>query len=180
MENKIINYKNFEWYVLEVKEESLVLLMKDLLSEKVVRDICDDTSMYSDNHIAHIKNIDEKYNWETSYVREVLNDKFLENYLDRNDLVKMNDDYVRLLKLEELKWDTDIFKSNDWYSTMTKMGPSNVAFVYSDGHASGTYAGYSWMAVRPVIEVKKSALEVKKMTVAQICDTLGYEVEIIK
>lgn len=121
MENKTVKYKKFDWYVLEEKEESLVLLMKDLLSEEVVKDICDDMNMYSSNHIAHIKS-DEKYNWETSYVRKVLNDKFLESYLDKNDLVKMNDDYVRLLKLEEIDWENDIFKANDWYWLMTNLG----------------------------------------------------------
>lgn len=176
---KVINYKNFEWYVLHESEDTTTLFMKDLLSKDIVSDICDDTSMYSCNYVAHIKD-NEKYSWETSYVKKVLNDKFLENYLDKNDLVKMNEDYVRLLKLEEIDWENDIFKSDNCYSLMTKMGSSNVAYVNSSGDAYGYNAGSYWLAVRPVIEVKKSVLKPKKMTVAQICDVLGYEVEIIK
>lgn len=171
MENKIVKYKNFEWYVLEEKEESLVLLMKELLNEEVVIDICDDEEMYDNNHIAHIKN-GEKYDWKTSYVRKVLNDKFLDSYLNKNDLVKMNEDYVRLLKLEEIEWENEIFKSNDWYSLMTKMGPSHVAFVNAYGNASGDHAGSDWLAVRPVIEVKKTTLEKKRHIVEEKNGTL--------
>lgn len=159
---KIVNYKGFEWYVLKESKGIVTLFMKDILRKGVIEDICDDTEMYRNNHIAHIKG-EKKYDWETSYVRKVLNDKFLENYLDKNDLIKMDKDYVRLLKLEEIEWGNNIFdiEIEESYWLMTKMGYSDVAYVYHGGNANGNYAG-AFGALRPIIKVRKDRYD--KMT----------------
>lgn len=153
MKRKIVKYKDFDWYVLNENEDTVTLFMKDELNVDVVKDICEDETMYDVNRIAHFK-VGKEYKWKTSYVRKILNDKFLENYLDKNDLVKIDEDYVRLLKLEEIDWNNNIFKLSEPYWLMTKMGPSRVAYVYGYGDVSSISAGYL-VSVRPVINLKR-------------------------
>lgn len=159
---KVITYNGFEWYIIEEKKESIVLFMKEKLSEELIYDV-----RFSK---------DEKNNdWKDSHIRQVLNTKFLEKFIT-DDLVlmktkydddKTSDDYIRLITIDELKkLDSNIRKVKCNYGYWT-MSPGNfnsgLAEVY-EFYLSGTYiAIYSSLVtgrsgVRPIIEVRKNAI----------------------
>ena len=159
---KVITYNGFEWYIIEEKKESIVLFMKEKLSEELIYDV-----RFSK---------DEKNNdWKDSHIRQVLNTKFLEKFIT-GDLVlmktkydddKTSDDYIRLITIDELKkLDSNIRKVKCNYGYWT-MSPGNfnsgLAEVY-EFYLSGTYiAIYSSLVtgrsgVRPIIEVRKNAI----------------------
>lgn len=155
---KTINYKNIEWYVLEKTEEYTKLLAKECLSEDIIKDICETESFWG-NGMTHANNLKYGYSWEKSNIRKVLNDKFLDKYLDINDLFKKE---VKLLTKEEVDGlDDDIKSCGEWYWTMTSYqdSTSRVWIVDDDG---GLYNGSvfgSNGAVRPVIYLNSKNLD---------------------
>lgn len=162
---KTINYKNIEWIVLEETEKYTKLLAKNGLSKEIIEDICEDERYY-DDCMAHQNNLKYPYTWERSNIRKVLNDRFLNNYLDVNDLYLKDDDYVRLLTKEEVEeLDDEVRKCNDWYWTMTPYGDSAsyVWFVNSNGYLYNSYGDYGGAGVvRPVIYLTSNTLEKDK------------------
>ena len=155
---KTINYKNMEWIILEQNKDCTKLLLKDVLSAEIIKDICEDESYY-ENGMAHRNNLKYPYDWKISNIRMVLNTRFLDNYLDKNDLEKMGDDYVRLLTKDEVEdLDDEIKECDDWYWTMSRYDSSNVWYVSSSGSLSnGNVYDFDY-GVRPVITILTSKI----------------------
>lgn len=97
--------------------------------------------------------------WKESYIRLVLNTSFIYD-LGKENMLKMNDDYVRLITKDEVeKMSDEMLKVNDQYGywTMTPYSgdASSVWLVRANGNADWYYANYTNSGVRPVIKVKK-------------------------
>lgn len=99
--------------------------------------------------------------WKESYIRLVLNTSFIYD-LDKDNMLKMNDDYVRLVTKEEAEnMSLDMRKVNEQYGywTMTPRSDSshNVWFVSASGLVYKASAN-NIFGVRPVIKIKRGGI----------------------
>lgn len=175
---RLVNYKNFEWYVIKEDEKEKLLFMKDgIPADQVKKYFTNEQMVDSDNDVRFNKDYTNPW-WRDSYIRQVLNTKFLED-LDLEDLnvmettVELNDekvstkDYVRLITKEEVeKLPLEVKKTNRQYGYWT-MSPSyfigsnaraSVFFVY--GSSDPGYLSYAGVGgsgvVRPVVSLKSN------------------------
>ena len=171
---RLVNYKNFEWYVIKEDEKEKLLFMKDgIPADQVKKYFTNEQMVDSDNDVRFNKDYTNPW-WRDSYIRQVLNTKFLED-LDMSELnvmettVELNDekvntkDYVRLITKEEAEnLHLEIRKTNRQYGYWT-MSPyywrgslALVFFVYGSSDPGYLYYAYvnSSNVVRPVISLK--------------------------
>ena len=170
----IINYNGFEWYIIEEKEDSIVLFMKERMSEDLIKELFTDTRMIDADYDVRFSRDEKNNDWKDSYIRQVLNTKFLEKFIiddlvlmkTKYDSDKESDDYIRLITIDEFeKLELSVRKVNDKFGYWL-MSPSNFFATYTTAlefSANSTgYAYYGWVAstfgVRPVIQVKKDVL----------------------
>lgn len=169
---RLVKYKNFEWYVIKENEKEKLLFMKDGLTVEQVKKYFTNEQMVDDDFDVRFNKDYTNPWWRDSYIRQVLNTKFLED-LDISELnvmettVELNDekvstkDYVRLITKEETEnLHLEIRKTNRQYGywTMTpSRGSSAYVFIVHGssypGYLSYTYVNYSYV-VRPVISLK--------------------------
>ncbi len=172
---RLVNYKNFEWYVIKENKKEKLLFMKDGLTvEQVKKYFTNNQMVDSDYDVRFNKDYTNPW-WRDSYIRQVLNTKFLED-LDLEDLnvmettVELNTekvttkDYIRLITKEEVeKLPLEVKKTNRQYGYWT-MSPyyfysSGSAYVFAvygssyPGYLSANYVNFSGV-VRPVISLK--------------------------
>lgn len=175
---RLVNYKNFEWYVIKEDEKEKLLFMKDgIPADQVKKYFTNEQMVDSDNDVRFNKDYTNPW-WRDSYIRQVLNTKFLED-LDLEDLnvmestVELNGekvttkDYIRLITKEEVEnLHLEIRKTNRQYGywTITPShwnGSNAVVFVVG---GSGTPGGltrahvHNSFVVRPVVSLKSDVL----------------------
>lgn len=171
---RLVKYKNFEWYVIKENEKEKLLFMKDGLTVEQVKKYFTNEQMVDDDFDVRFNKDYTNPWWRDSYIRQVLNTKFLED-LDISELnvmettVELNDekvstkDYVRLITKEETEnLHLEIRKTNRQYGYWT-MTPSywygSYAYVFvvggsgSPGYLTCAYVDDSYV-VRPVISLK--------------------------
>ncbi len=170
----IITYNGFEWYIIEEKANSVVLLMKERLSEDLIKKMFTDNRMIDTAFDVRFSRDESNNDWRDSYIRQVLNTKFLEKFnIDElvlmktsYDIDKVSEDYIRLITIEEMKKaDLEKRKTSDNCGYWT-MSPSRFSVTYTAANefyaTSVGYANYGWvtngLGVRPVIEIKKTVL----------------------
>ena len=168
----VVAYNGYEWYIIEEKDDSFVLFMKERMNKDLIKELFTDTRMVDDDYDVRFSRYGKNNDWRDSYIRQVLNIKFLEKFII-DDLVLMKTkydsgkesvDYIRLITIAEVeKLGLSIRKVNDEYGYWT-MSPNNfdgsnagVRFVGDGGYANYFYVYYS-SGVRPVIQVKKDVL----------------------
>lgn len=171
---RLVNYKNFEWYVIKEDEKEKLLFMKDgIPADQVKKYFTNEQMVDSDNDVRFNKDYTNPW-WRDSYIRQVLNTKFLED-LDLEDLnvmestVELNGekvttkDYIRLITKEEVEnLHLEIRKTNRqygyWTITPSHWNGSN-AYVFVVG-GSGNLGRLAYtlvdisFVVRPVISLK--------------------------
>ena len=170
----VVAYNGYDWYIIEEKDDSFVLFMKERMNKDLIKELFTDTRMIDDDYDVRFSRHEKNSDWRDSYIRQVLNTKFLEKFII-DDLVLMATkydsgkeckDYIRLITADEINnLDINIRKVNDGYGYWT-MSPSNfygysgalVRRVFSDGNVGSGYGVYNSYGVRPVIQVKKDAL----------------------
>ena len=170
----IINYNGFEWYIIEEKEDSIVLFMKERISEDLIKELFTDTRMIDYEYDVRFSRDEKNNDWKDSYIRQVLNTKFLEKFII-DDLVLMKTkydsdkesiDYIRLITIDEFeKLELSIRKANDkfgyWIMSPSFFIASSAAayefYARSAGYASSGFVTNA-LGVRPVIQVKKDVL----------------------
>lgn len=156
----IINFSGFDWYIIDQDDDSYTLFLKETLSNKMIKKHFTQKSMIDSD--GDVKYSFGDNSWENSYIRLVLNTSFI-NELDEDQLVKMNDDYVRLIEKEECeKLSLDIRKNeaDKDYWTMTPYNNATNAGVFNFySHNGGASSIISFrvvgLGVRPVIKVIK-------------------------
>ena len=171
----IINYNGFEWYIIEEKEDSIVLFMKERMSEDLIKELFTDTRMIDDDYDVQFSRDEKNNDWKDSYIRQVLNTKFLEKFIiddlvlmkTKYDSDKESNDYIRLITIDEFeKLELSVRKANDkfgyWIMSPRGFSASTAAAIEFYADSTG-YAGV-WgfvtgtNGVRPVIQVKKDVL----------------------
>lgn len=170
-----IKYNNFEWFIINEDENSYTLLLKDVLEEKIVKEMFEKYDLLDKNcDVIFSKNI-KNNNWKDSMIRFILNTEFY-NKFNKGDLLEMKTilnfddeeeesiDFVRLIAENEARLlSKKILKSSKMNWTM------------SPGYFDGDYAldwvllldgvlGYFGVvsygfALRPVIRIKKEAID---------------------
>ena len=172
--NTSVNYNGFEWYIIEEKEDSIVLFMKERMSEDLIKELFTDTRLIDSDYDVRFSRDEKNNDWKDSYIRQVLNTKFLEKFIiddlvlmkTKYDSDKESDDYIRLITIDEFeKLELSVRKVNDKFGYWL-MSPryfyaaTTGAYVFIANLAG--YANYIWVAntygVRPVIQVKKDVL----------------------
>ena len=163
----VITYNGYEWYIIEEKDDSFALFMKERMSKDLIKELFTDTRMIDDDYDVRFSRYSN--DWRDSYIRQILNTKFLEKFIiedlvlmtTKYDSNKESVDYIRLITIAELeKLGLNIKKVNNVYGYWT-MSPSyfngfseNVYSVFGDG-SMGIGAVNHTYGVRPVIQVKK-------------------------
>lgn len=162
----IVEYNDYEWYVIKVQDNNVTLMMKDVLSNEEI------TEYFTDkNYVKY--NVDKtNYDWKDTYIRKVLNKKFLEkfnkvelNIMHTNyDEDKYSDDHIRIPTIREIeKLDEGIRKATTSYWTMSPSyfsagnASARVWCVNSAGQFSNWGVDAS-IGVRPVINLKSEYL----------------------
>ena len=165
----IVKYNNYEWYITKINNESVTLMMADVLSDDDINELFDDKTYVDGNDVVYSKNNDN--DWANTYIREVLNSKFLDKFSKEELNVmrtnysenKFADDYVRIPTVWEIReLDEDIRFKGESYWTMTT-SPDNFngnartwdINTYGYIHYSNvTYSG----SVRPAVSLKTEIL----------------------
>ena len=178
-----VSYKGLEWFVTKLKrykkENYVELMLADKLPNEILEKVFDNPNMRSDDRI---KFDNESYDWKKSYIREQLNNKFLDVLnIDKKDLLLMTTnyaeneytkDFVRIPSFNDCETlPREVIKRDYWYflinrgvyrrdcDTIPYYEPSAAgvfAFVNTGGHARTTV---SFRVVLPVITVKLDALK---------------------
>lgn len=152
----VMSFSNLDWYIIDEDDETYTLFLKETLSDKMIKKHFTQKSMIDED--GDVKYSYSDNSWENSYIRLVLNTSFIDE-LDKEQLIKMNDDYVRLIEKDECeKLLVEIRRANRSYWTMTP-NPTGAGVFYF-GHTGGYWGdSYSFrvigFGVRPVIRVKK-------------------------
>ncbi len=167
-EYPVVEFSNYDWYVIDEDNDTTTLFMKDKMSVDEINDFFDSEYLDGDKDVIFSLH-DNK--WRDSIIRAVLNTEFLSEF-DRNKLRPMTTnlngietvDYVRLITKEEVeKLPEEIRKcSGDYgYWTMSPYSDSSngVFAVHSSGYVGNPSAYNTYRGVRPVIRVLKSAIE---------------------
>ena len=165
----IVKYNNYEWYVIKINNETVTLMMKDVLNEDDINELFDDKSYINENRVIYSKNNDN--DWANSYIRKVLNSKFLDKFnKEELNLMRTNysenkfaDDYVRIPTAWEIReLDEDIRYKGESYWTMTASpyrfyGGANAWGVTTYGLIYG-YNVTNSGSVRPAVSLKTEIL----------------------
>ncbi len=176
MDIKTMSYKSLEWYVIKETSTELLLFLKDSLSKEIVRQVF---NKYFYEYCVEFNQYDRKIWWEDSYIREKLNDVFLKEFLDVNDLNIMKttleldgkkrttEDYVRLITKEEVEsLPLEILKTkrtNGYWTMSPNHFDSSYAIVFvvkgSDdpGQLASDWVHFAHSA-RPMVSVKSDIL----------------------
>lgn len=110
----LVKYCGYEWYVIKIEEDGIVLSIKNVLPKEDMQEIFDNDLLDDDGDIPFSYQYDNFW-WKDSPIRMGLNSEFLKRKLNREDLVLMKStvryedksdttfDYVRLLSKEEIE-----------------------------------------------------------------------------
>lgn len=165
----IVKYNNYEWYITKINNESVTLMMADVLSDDDINELFDDKTYVDGNDVVYSKNNDN--DWANTYIREVLNSKFLDKFnKEELNLMRTNysenkfaDDYVRIPTAWEIReLDEDIRYKGESYWTMTASpyyfnGGATTWYVISTGSIYYNYVTYCG-SVRPAVSLKTEIL----------------------
>lgn len=174
----VIKYNNLDWFVIEIKKESLILITKEILFKELIQELFTDKRMVVNDFVVRFSRDGSNNDWRDSYIRQVLNTKFLERF-NIDDLVlmktkydkdKVSQDYIRLPLKEEMESKTlNIRKISDPFGYWT-MSPrhfrasrtsANEFFLNSAGIVSSYWVAHG-NGVRAVIELRTKTLEKEK------------------
>ena len=187
--NRIVRYKGLEFRVIKENDNERLLMLKDSLTNELIKKYFTNTNMVdSDCDVKFNKDYSNPW-WRDSYIRQVLNTKFLED-LNIDDLnvmettVELNNekvttrDYVRLLTKEEVKsLEKEELATERQYGYWT-MSPSyfsgGIAFVFYvigsayPGHLNYNFVNSSY-GVRPIISLKSN------VSVTELTDNIASD-----
>ena len=156
----VIQFSNLDWFIINQDEESYTLMLKNRMTKEMIKKYFTQQGMVdSDCDVRY--SFTSNNDWKESYIRLVLNTSFIYD-LDKDNMLKMNDDYVRLVTKEEAEnMSLDMRKVNKQYGywTMTPLsgGSYNVWIVAAGGYVYDYSASYTY-GVRPVIKIKRGGI----------------------
>lgn len=154
----VIKFSNLDWFIINRDEESYTLMLKNRMTKEQIKKHFTQQGMVDSDYDVRYS-FTNNNDWKESYIRLVLNTSFIYD-LDKENMLKMNDDYVRLATKDEVgNMSEEMRKVDDKYGywTMTPYSGSTygVWYVSTSGRVSNYIAGNASFGVRPVIRVKR-------------------------
>lgn len=151
---KEIKFKDLDWYVIEEIDDSVKLLLKNVLDEERIRKYSNDDWYVDGCEVRITSDVKPPFDWEKSYVKNVI----LENF--KNDLGIECD--ITIPSKEDIeKLPIEFRKCNFWYWTNTPsyfnaaFAIAIVYFVYPTGELNRWNYVTNSYGVRPIITLKK-------------------------
>lgn len=151
---KEIKFKDLDWYVIEETDDSVKLLLKNVLDEGRIEKYSNDDWYVDSCEVRLTNDVKPPFDWEKSYVKNII----LENF--KNDLGIECD--ITIPSKEDIeKLPIEFRKCNFWYWTNT---PSRFNAAYAIASVYGVHPtgeliqwGYVMYShgVRPIITLKK-------------------------
>lgn len=167
-----VKYNGYDWYIIGLNDDSVILLMKECLPVEKMKEIFDEEILDEDFDVNFSENRTSN-DWINSIIREGLNKKFIEEFNEEElkkmktnyDEDKYSEDYIRLLTIRNVdKLPENLRECNKNYWTMspylfsTWYADAGVWGVSSTGSLINYWTSYSWLGVRPVINLKSEYL----------------------
>ena len=175
----LVKYNNYEWYIIDIDNDKVILFLKDILSKEEMQELFDEDLLDDDKDVRF--NYDYKnWRWSDSPIRQVLNTKWLSKF-NKNELEQMKteiefnnekmitNDFVRLLSYEESqKIPLEILKSSGygyWLGSpsLVDYDDAFVRVVGSSGASDDDCVDVA-RGVRPAVSVKLVTGTVKLVT----------------
>lgn len=151
---KKIKFKDLDWYVIEETDDSVKLLLKNVLDEERIKKYSSDDWYVDGCEVRLTSDVKSPFDWEKSYVKNIILENFKNDLGIECDITIPSKEYIEKLPIE-------IRKSNHWYWTNT---PSyfNAAIAYAyvyNVNPTGELHLWHHVAnsngVRPIITLKK-------------------------
>ena len=151
---KEIKFKDLDWYVIEETDDSVKLLLKNVLDEGRIEKYSNDDWYVDSCEVRLTNDVKPPFDWEKSYVKNIILENFKNDLGIECDITIPSKEYIEKLPIE-------IRKCNCWYWTNT---PSyfNAAGAYANVfnvYPAGELHLWSYVAnsngVRPIITLKK-------------------------
>lgn len=151
---KEIKFKDLDWYVIEEIDDSVKLLLKNVLDEERIRKYSND-DWYVDGYEVRLTNdVKPPFDWEKSYVKNIILENFKNDLGIECDITIPSKEYIEKLPIE-------IRKCNYWYWTNTPsyFHAANALALVSNVDPTGGLHLWHHVAnsngVRPIITLKK-------------------------
>ena len=150
---KEIKFKDLDWYVIEEIDDSVKLLLKNVLDEERIKKYSSD-DWYVDGYEVRLTNdVKPPFDWEKSYVKNIILENFKNDLGIECDITIPSKEYIEKLPIE-------IRKCNCWYWTNTPSyfnaaAYAYVSFVSPAGELGLWYCVTNSFGVRPIITLKK-------------------------
>lgn len=168
----LVKYNGYEWYIINIDNENVTLLMKNKLDNDTMKSLFDEEYLNANYDVKF--NLDVKNNdWVDSIIRQTLNEKFIDEF-NKNELNimktnydddKYSNDYIRLLTIRETeKLPEEISEIDEYYWTLSpsyftsNYWLARVWTVLPSGSLSPWYGVTNSVGVRPVINLKAKYL----------------------
>lgn len=158
----VIKFSNLDWFIIDQDEDSYTLFMKECMTPELVKRHFTQRGMVDDDYDIRYSFTNNNA-WEESYIRLVLNTSFVYD-LDQDNLIEMNDDYVRLITKDEIEKLPDKIKKVNrkygyWSMTPYSANTNHAFIVNTHGTIFGNYDVTNTFAARPVIKIRRSAID---------------------
>ena len=157
----MVSYQNSNWYVISENDKSYTLLKKDSLTNVEMGLNTNYVSYDYSNNCNKFNDTNCHSKLEESYIGTILN-YYQDNYLNKNDLVTIDDYTIRLLNSEdyEILTNYNFLYLDNYYWTMIEPNYSgvNVYGLYNNGLNMQMVYDNNGL-VRPVINVSKSVIK---------------------
>lgn len=151
---KEIKFKDLDWYVIEETDDSVKLLLKNVLDEGRIEKYSNDDWYVDSCEVRLTNDVKPPFDWEKSYVKKVILENFKNDLGIECDITIPSKEYIEKLPIE-------IRKSNHWYWTNTPSyfnaanAYAHVYYVIPTGELSQWYYVSNSRGVRPIITLKK-------------------------
>lgn len=151
-----IKFKDLDWYVIDVQDNKITLLLKDVLDEERIKKYCEDDWYREGNKVRHSDCVRAPFDWNKSYIKNVI----LPNF--KKDLNVECE--ITLLSKEEIeKLPVNIRSCGEWYWTRTNASDSDDKFarvwrVFYIGFMNYGNVDFE-LAVRPVVCLNADLLQ---------------------
>lgn len=149
----IINFKNLDWYVIDIDEinGTTRLLLKDVLNEERIKKYVDDEWYRNGSCVRYTYDVRPPFNWDNSYIKNVVLPNFIKD-------LGIECKATLLTKEEVESLPDDIRKCNDWWWTRTNASDETDKYAYAfyvdiDGFVNNYNVYNAVNGLRPAVSI---------------------------
>lgn len=159
----IINFKNLDWYVIDIDEinGTTRLLLKDVLDEERIKKYVDDEWYRNGSYVRHTYDVRPPFNWDNSYIKNVVLPNFIKD-------LGIECEATLLTKEEVESLPDDIRRCNNWWWTRTNASDETDKYAYAFGVSDGGSVSVGgdvsndYGSLRPAVVCSSAIFESKK------------------